>query len=84
MSNLWKEPVRPLGCTGSDLRFCGAPEGIRTPNLLIRSQVLYPLSYGRMPIRRPACAAYRVGWPVRSAGSRRGTQDCDQAQCTTP
>lgn len=27
---------------------CGAPEGIRTPNLLIRSQVLYPLSYGRM------------------------------------
>jgi hypothetical protein len=24
-----------------------APEGIRTPNLLIRSQVLYPLSYGR-------------------------------------
>lgn len=25
-----------------------APEGIRTPNLLIRSQVLYPLSYGRM------------------------------------
>jgi hypothetical protein len=26
----------------------GAPEGIRTPNLLIRSQVLYPLSYGRV------------------------------------
>ena len=25
----------------------GAPEGIRTPNLLIRSQMLYPLSYGR-------------------------------------
>ena len=24
-----------------------APEGTRTPNLLIRSQVLYPLSYGR-------------------------------------
>ena len=24
-----------------------APEGIRTPNLLIRSQMLYPLSYGR-------------------------------------
>ena len=23
-----------------------APEGIRTPNLLIRSQMLYPLSYG--------------------------------------
>ena len=28
-----------------------APEGIRTPNLLIRSQMLYPLSYGRMPVR---------------------------------
>ncbi len=25
-----------------------APVGIRTPNLLIRSQMLYPLSYGRM------------------------------------
>ena len=25
----------------------GAPGGIRTPNLLIRSQMLYPLSYGR-------------------------------------
>jgi hypothetical protein len=26
---------------------CGALEGIRTPNLLIRSQMLYPLSYER-------------------------------------
>ena len=25
-----------------------APEGTRTPNLLIRSQMLYPLSYGRV------------------------------------
>jgi hypothetical protein len=25
-----------------------APEEIRTPNLLIRSQMLYPLSYGRL------------------------------------
>jgi hypothetical protein len=25
-----------------------APEEIRTPNLLIRSQMLYPLSYGRI------------------------------------
>ena len=25
-----------------------APGGIRTPNLLIRSQMLYPLSYGRL------------------------------------
>jgi hypothetical protein len=29
-------------------RDLGRPEGTRTPNLLIRSQVLYPLSYGRM------------------------------------
>ena len=29
----------------SELR---APEDIRTPNLLIRSQMLYPLSYGRI------------------------------------
>ena len=28
-----------------------APVGIRTPNLLIRSQMLYPLSYGRMSLR---------------------------------
>jgi hypothetical protein len=26
----------------------GAREGIRTPNLLIRSQMLYPLSYARL------------------------------------
>ena len=29
-----------------------APVGIRTPNLLIRSQMLYPLSYGRSFLRR--------------------------------
>ena len=28
-------------------KFC-APGGIRTPNLLIRSQMLYPLSHGRI------------------------------------
>lgn len=33
--------------TGGAL-YLRAPEGIRTPNLLIRSQMLYPLSYGRM------------------------------------
>ena len=31
--------------SASELR---APEEIRTPNLLIRSQMLYPLSYGRL------------------------------------
>ena len=32
----------------------GALGGIRTPNLLIRSQMLYPLSYGRSPLVRSA------------------------------
>lgn len=31
---------------------CFAPGGIRTPNPLVRSQVLYPLSYGRKGARR--------------------------------
>ena len=30
-----------------------APGGIRTPNLLIRSQMLYPLSHGRSVPRQP-------------------------------
>ena len=34
---------------GTDARK-SAPVGIRTPNLLIRSQMLYPLSYGRLPL----------------------------------
>ena len=40
-----------------------APEGIRTPNLLIRSQMLYPLSYGRMcsVFNCPADAVSRGG-----------------------
>ena len=29
-------------------RYSGALEGTRTPNLLIRSQMLYPLSYERL------------------------------------
>src|SRR5829696_462883 len=31
-----------------DQDFCSALGGIRTPNLLIRSQMLYPLSYERL------------------------------------
>ena len=38
---------------GIDLGFLlRALGGIRTPNLLIRSQMLYPLSYERRPIGR--------------------------------
>jgi hypothetical protein len=36
---------------GMNLGFClSALGGIRTPNLLIRSQMLYPLSYERVPL----------------------------------
>lgn len=32
-------------------KFCFAPEGIRTPDLYVRSVALYPLSYGRKILR---------------------------------
>jgi hypothetical protein len=41
--------VSRLSTSTFPLEVC-APEGIRTPNLLIRSQMLYPLSYGRMSL----------------------------------
>ena len=44
-SDLPKKQENPAG--SNQPGFACAPEGIRTPNLLIRSQVLYPLSYGR-------------------------------------
>jgi hypothetical protein len=40
--------TRQSGPTVASTIATSAPEGIRTPNLLIRSQMLYPLSYGRM------------------------------------
>ena len=43
----------------SELR---APEGIRTPNLLIRSQMLYPLSYGRL------CSVVSYVWRPAAPG----------------
>ena len=43
-----------------------APEGTRTPNLLIRSQMLYPLSYGRMCTCEP-----RPCWPRRGGSGIR-------------
>src|SRR6478672_1552470 len=56
VSGPWtQQEPRPCGAArGSDLLVSvstqSAPEGIRTPNLLIRSQMLYPLSYGRSPL----------------------------------
>ena len=47
--------------------FC-APEGTRTPNLLIRSQVLYPLSYGRIVVPAGQSTGYR---PVDLTTQRR-------------
>ena len=46
-----------------------APEGIRTPNLLIRSQMLYPLSYGRTR-RRDGAVVILTEW---SDGGPAGT-----------
>ena len=40
--------MRALPCEEESKRCYGAPEGTRTPNRLIRSQVLYPLSYRRV------------------------------------
>ena len=40
-------PAFPLVRGLSSVSTQSAPGGIRTPNLLIRNQMLYPLSYGR-------------------------------------
>ena len=37
-----KEKEKVNSATSTKLTFCGAPEGTRTPDLLIRSQTLYP------------------------------------------
>ena len=53
-----------------------APEGIRTPNLLIRSQMLYPLSYGRPPHE---CGLITIAGP-----SRRGELGSRHPSTTSP
>src|SRR5690606_24604227 len=47
-----------------------APGGIRTPNLLIRSQMLYPLSYGRASTRSQPDDYIRAEAGVRTALER--------------
>jgi hypothetical protein len=42
---------------GEDRHFFGALGGTRTPNLLIRSQMLYPLGDQRVPVTILACEA---------------------------
>jgi hypothetical protein len=45
----WAQDARNRRPEKICLRFLScAPGEIRTPNLLIRSQMLYPLSYGRL------------------------------------
>ena len=39
-------PALPRAGAEPSVSTQSAPEGIRTPNLLIRSQMLYPLSHG--------------------------------------
>jgi hypothetical protein len=43
----------------------GAPGGSRTPNLLIRSQMLYPLSYRRGAISLPTQVEGQDVWRRR-------------------
>jgi hypothetical protein len=62
-----RAPLREMACTARAER-AGAPGGIRTPDLLIRSQLLYPLSYGR--IERPGRLYVRV---VAESGSTPAT-----------
>ena len=66
--------------SASDLHLCCALGGIRTPNLLIRSQMLYPLSYERRLVNfsaagspgrtsKPMCTAVRIPiLPARYVG----------------
>jgi hypothetical protein len=58
---LQKRSERPSRSRDALVKRC-APEGIRTPNLLIRSQMLYPLSYGCLPE-----SLYRLCWGVRES-----------------
>jgi hypothetical protein len=65
-----------------------APGGIRTPNLLIRNQMLYPLSYGRsaasgIPVRNVA-KDYRLTLLRRKSAStpdRPAKRSRRQAEC---
>jgi hypothetical protein len=67
-----------------DLQIPGALGGTRTPNLLIRSQMLYPLSYERWclaSLRHSECLVYQpdptprlIDSGVRDIVGRRGEQ----------
>jgi hypothetical protein len=52
---LRRDAEKPKSLAGSTWASVGALGGIRTPNLLIRSQMLYPLSYERWASESLAC-----------------------------
>ena len=54
----------------------GALGGIRTPNLLIRSQMLYPLSYERLWVEWPGEFSVRPA-PVRNRWARPQREACE-------
>ena len=75
----------PLGLeqTGCFTRESGAPGGIRTPDHLIRSQMLYPLSYGRAATSRGS--GQHLSRFARNAGRNRRTRpDAADWQATSP
>jgi hypothetical protein len=64
-------------CAGQNGDSGGALGGIRTPNLLIRSQMLYPLSYERWASPSLTCPGGRVkstGSVVEQAGDQQPEQ----------
>jgi hypothetical protein len=51
----------------------GTPGGIRTPDQLLRRQLLYPLSYGRKECRRrlsPLILEFSAFWATAQLDSR--------------
>ncbi len=51
-SVIWPDWTSESEVTGLEIAFqASAPGGSRTPNLLIRSQMLYPLSYRRSTLK---------------------------------
>ena len=59
----WLPGAKALLASGN----AGAPGGIRTPNLLIRSQMLYPLSHGCWVASQPGADVRRASLATSSA-----------------
>ncbi len=69
---LCRTQLKPRSLAGLTWASVSALGGIRTPNLLIRSQMLYPLSYERTTVAgRPRTLARPGGGPEISLRARR-------------